>query len=73
MFGFLSKNDKSTASNQGVDAELLETDLIDELFAEFDAIDARVKKTQAETRKLERDNQIVLSELRDIVARLWAG
>ena len=54
-------------------ADSSEAELLEKLFAEFDAIDARIAERQKNIRALEHDNKKVLAELGEIVARLWAG
>lgn len=63
--GYLQSRDVLTTASESRDAQLLE-----KLFAEIDAIHARIAESQKETRRLERENQSVLSELGEIVARL---
>ena len=47
-----------------------EVRMLEELYAEFDAIDARIAATQAETQKLKYETRMLLSELESIVSRL---
>ena len=53
-----------------MDATPAESESLENLFTEIDAIDARIVKYQEETRTLEHENRKVLSELEAIVARL---
>ena len=53
-----------------VGAESTEAKSLESIFAEIDAIDARIVQYQEETRRLEHENRQPLSELGHIVARL---
>jgi len=53
-----------------VNSESAEAKSLDQLFAEFDAIDARIVEYQKETDQLGFETRAILSELGEIVARL---